>query len=102
MVRGSKAVHLRDAAAISKALFDVLVCPLSRQPLRYCQETQSMISDAIGVSFPNVVKKKGVKMKPLTLPLGCLYVLEQQRIFCDISKAYGGWMDHLALHILVR
>ncbi|KAH0464944.1 hypothetical protein IEQ34_005047 [Dendrobium chrysotoxum] len=54
MVRGSRALHLKDAGAISKALLDILVCPLSKQPLRFCQETQSLISDAIGVSFPVV------------------------------------------------
>ncbi|XP_057449245.1 uncharacterized protein LOC130740603 [Lotus japonicus] len=31
---------------------DFLVCPLSKQPLRYCEESNSLISDAIGVSFP--------------------------------------------------
>ncbi|XP_020597116.1 uncharacterized protein LOC110036903 isoform X1 [Phalaenopsis equestris] len=52
MVRASMALHLKDAGAISKALLDILVCPISKQPLRYCQETQSIICNAIGVSFP--------------------------------------------------
>ncbi|XP_020597122.1 uncharacterized protein LOC110036903 isoform X2 [Phalaenopsis equestris] len=53
MVRASMALHLKDAGAISKALLDILVCPISKQPLRYCQETQSIICNAIGVSFPH-------------------------------------------------
>ncbi|XP_020217944.1 uncharacterized protein LOC109801314 [Cajanus cajan] len=48
MVRVSKEV-LQNAA---KTLSDILVCPLSKQPLRYCEESSSLISDAIGVSFP--------------------------------------------------
>ncbi|CAJ1930498.1 unnamed protein product [Sphenostylis stenocarpa] len=48
MVRGSKDV-LQKAA---KTLSDILVCPLSKQPLRYCEESNSFISDAIGVAFP--------------------------------------------------
>ncbi|KAL5181251.1 UPF0434 protein [Glycine soja] len=48
MVRVSKEV-LQKAA---KTLSDILVCPLSKQPLRYCQESNSLISDAIGVAFP--------------------------------------------------
>ncbi|KAK7367260.1 hypothetical protein VNO80_09269 [Phaseolus coccineus] len=48
MVRGSKEV-LQKAA---KTLSDILVCPLSKQPLRYCEESNSLISDAIGVAFP--------------------------------------------------
>ncbi|KAG6491081.1 UPF0434 protein ERGA_CDS_01260-like [Zingiber officinale] len=35
-----------------KLLSDILVCPLSRQALRYCPDSQSLISDSIGVSFP--------------------------------------------------
>ncbi|KAL1316010.1 uncharacterized protein LOC107487452 [Arachis duranensis] len=37
---------------VGKRLWEVLVCPLSKHPLRYCQETNSLISDAIAVSFP--------------------------------------------------
>ncbi|MED6146222.1 hypothetical protein PIB30_032599 [Stylosanthes scabra] len=35
-----------------KSLWEVLVCPLSKNPLRYCDETKTLISDAIAVSFP--------------------------------------------------
>ncbi|TKY70308.1 preY protein [Spatholobus suberectus] len=48
MVRVSNVV-LQKAG---KTLYDILVCPLSKQPLRYCEESNSLISDAIGVSFP--------------------------------------------------
>ncbi|KAK1423552.1 hypothetical protein QVD17_18856 [Tagetes erecta] len=48
MVRGSEMVK------ISKTLTEILVCPLSKQPLRVCDKSSSLISDAIGVSFPIV------------------------------------------------
>ncbi|KAK7406849.1 hypothetical protein VNO78_08483 [Psophocarpus tetragonolobus] len=48
MVRVSKGV-LQKAG---KTLCDILVCPLSKQPLRYCGDSNSLISDAIGVAFP--------------------------------------------------
>ncbi|RZB78871.1 Protein preY, mitochondrial isoform B [Glycine soja] len=48
MVRVSKEA-LQKAA---KTLSEILVCPLSKQPLRYCEESNSLISDAIGVAFP--------------------------------------------------
>uniref|UniRef100_A0A2P2JBS9 Protein preY, mitochondrial n=1 Tax=Rhizophora mucronata TaxID=61149 RepID=A0A2P2JBS9_RHIMU len=52
MVRLSKAL-LKDAGnGMSKTLLEILVCPLSKQPLRYCEESNSLISDAIGVSYP--------------------------------------------------
>ncbi|XP_008807134.1 UPF0434 protein Mmwyl1_2153 isoform X1 [Phoenix dactylifera] len=52
MVRASPALLLREGGNICKALSDFLVCPLSKQPLRRCQDSQSLISDTIGVSFP--------------------------------------------------
>ncbi|XP_058090803.1 uncharacterized protein LOC131237149 [Magnolia sinica] len=52
MVRGSRA--LLKEAGVSKALSDLLVCPLSKQPLRLCPESNSLISDALGVSYPIV------------------------------------------------
>lgn len=39
---------------ISKTLSEILVCPLTKQPLRFCEKTGSLISDEIGVSFPIV------------------------------------------------
>ncbi|KAI7733161.1 hypothetical protein M8C21_024046 [Ambrosia artemisiifolia] len=49
MVRGS-----RVGVEISKSLTQILVCPLSKQPLRLCEKSNSLISDTIGVSFPIV------------------------------------------------
>ncbi|KAJ7944130.1 Protein preY, mitochondrial [Quillaja saponaria] len=55
MVRLSAAL-LKNAGtelgSLGKTLSEFLVCPLSKQPLRYCEETNSLISDTIGVSFP--------------------------------------------------
>ncbi|KAM0838555.1 hypothetical protein ACQ4PT_060916 [Festuca glaucescens] len=39
---------------IPQPLADVLVCPLSKKPLRYCEVSGSLISDAVGISFPIV------------------------------------------------
>lgn len=39
---------------INQKLLEILVCPLSKQPLRLCEKTNSLISDAIGVSYPIV------------------------------------------------
>ncbi|XP_020260720.1 uncharacterized protein LOC109837049 [Asparagus officinalis] len=52
MVRGSRALF--SSSLISNSLLDILVCPLSKQPLRLCQSSQSLVGDAIGVSFPIV------------------------------------------------
>ncbi|KDP23980.1 hypothetical protein JCGZ_25368 [Jatropha curcas] len=52
MVRLNRALLKEARNGINKTLFEVLVCPLSKQPLRYCEETNSLISDAIGVSYP--------------------------------------------------
>ncbi|XP_004512168.1 uncharacterized protein [Cicer arietinum] len=49
MVRVSKEVLQK---AVTTLLSDFLVCPLSKNPLRYCEASNSLISDAIGVSFP--------------------------------------------------
>ncbi|KAK2997100.1 hypothetical protein RJ639_031037 [Escallonia herrerae] len=51
MVRVSR-VLLRDGVGISKTLSEILVCPLSKQPLRVCEESNSLIRDAIGVAYP--------------------------------------------------
>ncbi|KAL6842373.1 hypothetical protein ACP4OV_027800 [Aristida adscensionis] len=40
---------------IPQALSDVLVCPLSKTPLRYCEASGSLVSDAVGVSFPDII-----------------------------------------------
>ncbi|URE03375.1 hypothetical protein MUK42_20249 [Musa troglodytarum] len=57
MVRGSRVLLLKDGGggggnALFKVLSDILVCPLSKQPLRHCPDSRSLVSDAVGVSFP--------------------------------------------------
>ncbi|KAK2656944.1 hypothetical protein Ddye_009996 [Dipteronia dyeriana] len=52
MVRISKALLKEATTGLSRTLSEILVCPLSKQPLRVCEETGSIISDSIGVSFP--------------------------------------------------
>ncbi|XP_022132377.1 uncharacterized protein LOC111005251 isoform X1 [Momordica charantia] len=55
MVRISGAL-LKDAGSgLTKTLSEILVCPLTKQPLRYCEASNSLISDTIGVSFPGLV-----------------------------------------------
>ncbi|XP_048501927.1 uncharacterized protein LOC125498220 [Beta vulgaris subsp. vulgaris] len=52
MVRLSRVVMKNVCEGMSKTLSEILVCPLSKQSLRYCEKTGSLISDEIGVSFP--------------------------------------------------
>ncbi|KAI3469095.1 hypothetical protein Pfo_025758 [Paulownia fortunei] len=54
MVRGSGSLLKCAGAGISTTLAEILVCPLSKQPLRLCEKTNSLISDSIGVSYPIV------------------------------------------------
>ncbi|XP_036618149.1 protein preY, mitochondrial [Trichosurus vulpecula] len=64
---GSRAVHaagLRPAAdspgsgqasppaAFDAALLDVLVCPLSKKPLRYEVSTNELINEELGIAYP--------------------------------------------------
>ncbi|XP_078173850.1 trm112p-like protein [Carex rostrata] len=64
MVRCSRFL-MRECADLSKAISEFLVCPLSKQPLRYCKERQALVSDAVGVSYrivdgiPYLVPKDG-------------------------------------------
>ncbi|OAY60917.1 UPF0434 protein BRADO0313 [Manihot esculenta] len=52
MVRFSRALLKEAGNGINKTLSEILVCPLSKQPLRYCEKTKTLISDAICVSYP--------------------------------------------------
>ncbi|EEF31233.1 Protein preY, mitochondrial precursor, putative [Ricinus communis] len=52
MVRLSRTLLKEAGNGINKTLSEILVCPLSKQPLRICEATNSLISDAIGVSYP--------------------------------------------------
>ncbi|XP_052196450.1 uncharacterized protein LOC127803886 [Diospyros lotus] len=54
MVRVSGALLGDAGVAMSKTLSEILVCPLSKQPLRLCAKSHSLISDAIGVAYPIV------------------------------------------------
>ncbi|XP_057541582.1 uncharacterized protein LOC130820278 [Amaranthus tricolor] len=54
MVRLNRVLLKNVGEGIGKTLSDILVCPLTKQPLRYCEKTGSLISDEIGVSFPIV------------------------------------------------
>ncbi|KAJ1295455.1 hypothetical protein BS78_01G225700 [Paspalum vaginatum] len=40
--------------SIPSSLADVLVCPLSKKPLRYCEASGALVSDIVGVAFPVV------------------------------------------------
>lgn len=37
---------------IDRKLLDLLVCPVTRAPLRYDQEAQELISDAAALAYP--------------------------------------------------
>ncbi|KAF4375059.1 hypothetical protein CsatB_024272 [Cannabis sativa] len=52
MVRLTRKLLKEAGFGLNKTLSQILVCPISKQPLRFCTETNSLISDAIGVSFP--------------------------------------------------
>lgn len=54
MVKLSRAIMKNAGVGISKFLSETLVCPLTKKPLRYCEKTNSLVSDEIGVSFPIV------------------------------------------------
>ncbi|PON53491.1 hypothetical protein PanWU01x14_202110 [Parasponia andersonii] len=52
MVRITRKLLQEAGSGLNKILSEILVCPLSKQPLRFCEKTNSLISEAIGVSFP--------------------------------------------------
>ncbi|GAB2282868.1 hypothetical protein Dimus_017403 [Dionaea muscipula] len=54
MVKFSRPLMMEAGTGINKVLSEILVCPLTKNPLRYCEKTESLISDQIGVSFPIV------------------------------------------------
>lgn len=37
---------------VNKELLEILVCPLTKQPLRYDKERQELISEAAGLAYP--------------------------------------------------
>ena len=40
------------ANRIDPRLLEILVCPLTKRPLRYDAETQELISEAAGLAYP--------------------------------------------------
>ncbi|XP_062101900.1 uncharacterized protein LOC133809124 [Humulus lupulus] len=52
MVRLTRKLLKEAGSGLNKTLSQILVCPISKQPLRFCEETNSLVSEAIGVSFP--------------------------------------------------
>ncbi len=40
------------AAAVDPKLLELLVCPLTKAPLRYDRERQELISDQAGLAYP--------------------------------------------------
>lgn len=42
----------RAQGSIDPQLLDILVCPLTKSPLRYDREAQELISDKAGLAFP--------------------------------------------------
>lgn len=49
VVRGG---GLMKQAIFNKSLLQYLACPLSKEPLRYCEKSQELVSDAVGVAYP--------------------------------------------------
>lgn len=43
---------MRDTAGIDPWLLSILVCPMTRTPLRYDGDAQELISDAAGLAYP--------------------------------------------------
>ncbi|KAJ7538538.1 hypothetical protein O6H91_11G053300 [Diphasiastrum complanatum] len=42
------------SAVSNPKLLEYLVCPLSKTPLRYCEQSQELINDELGVAYPVV------------------------------------------------
>ena len=40
------------SAAVDPKLLEILVCPVTKQPLRYDKEAGELISNAAGLAFP--------------------------------------------------
>jgi uncharacterized protein YbaR (Trm112 family) len=41
-----------DSPAVDPKLLDMLVCPLTKQALRYDRERQELVSEAAGLAYP--------------------------------------------------
>jgi len=40
------------ARSVSTKLLDFLVCPLSKEPLRFCPKSKNLFNDSLGISYP--------------------------------------------------
>ncbi|CAM6041992.1 unnamed protein product [Sphagnum compactum] len=49
MVRGGILVK---HVAFNTSLLQYLACPLSKDPLRYCEKSQELVNDSLGVAYP--------------------------------------------------
>ena len=43
---------VHDGQSVDSALLEMLVCPLTKQPLRYDKAAQELISDAAKLAYP--------------------------------------------------
>ena len=41
-----------EVPTVDPKLLEILVCPITRQPLRYDAEAQELISEAAGLAYP--------------------------------------------------
>lgn len=41
-----------SAAGFDESLLDLLLCPITRTPLRYDPDAEELVSEAAGVAFP--------------------------------------------------
>uniref|UniRef100_A0A7N0TNM5 Protein preY, mitochondrial n=1 Tax=Kalanchoe fedtschenkoi TaxID=63787 RepID=A0A7N0TNM5_KALFE len=83
MVKFSISLLMKAEAGLSKALTDILVCPISKKPLRHCEKSGTLISDAIGVSFPQIVDG-----------IPCLVPNDGKILEIDVAEAHTSSMDN--------
>ncbi|KAK1888166.1 Protein preY mitochondrial [Dissostichus eleginoides] len=43
---------LKDGEQFDLSLLELLVCPLSKKPLRYAAETNELINEELGIAYP--------------------------------------------------
>ena len=49
---GKREVMMDEASEIDPKLLEILVCPLTKAPLRYDRAAQELISDEAGLAYP--------------------------------------------------
>ena len=52
MAPARAACNNMSGAALDPRLLGILVCPLTRQPLRYDRDAQELINDTAGLAYP--------------------------------------------------